>query len=205
MESRILCCEPDYFHIIWTEIRALQLLHHHQLETERYHLNLTGANGYEDYTYSNYFAGRNEYSGWKSQQIMMRDGGFKARTDLLSSKIGKTDDWLAAINLNADIPDRYNPLSLLPVKIPLKLFADIGSYAEAWDEENEYGRILFDAGLQVSLFSDIVNIYLPFIMSKPFRNYNQSILGDKKFGKSISFSIDIQKVSSRKMLAKLGL
>ena len=176
-----------------------------QLETERYHLNLTGANGYEDYTYSNYFAGRNEYSGWKSQQIMMRDGGFKTRTDLLSSKIGKTDDWLAAINLNADIPDRYNPLALLPVKIPLKLFADIGSYAEAWDEENEYGRILFDAGLQVSLFSDMVNIYLPFIMSKPFRNYNQSILGDKKFGKSISFSIDIQKVSSRKMLAKLGL
>ena len=29
-----------------------------------------------------------------SQQIMMRDGGFKIRTDLLADKIGKTDDWL---------------------------------------------------------------------------------------------------------------
>ena len=32
-----------------------------QFETDRYHLNMTGPNGYEDYTYSNYFAGRNEF------------------------------------------------------------------------------------------------------------------------------------------------
>jgi hypothetical protein len=32
-----------------------------QFETDRYHLNLSGSNGYEDYTYSNYFLGRNEF------------------------------------------------------------------------------------------------------------------------------------------------
>ncbi len=75
-----------------------------QFETDRYQLNMTGANGYEDYTYSNYFLGRNEFQGIQSQQIMIRDGGFKVRSDLLASKIGKTDDWLAAANFTTDFP-----------------------------------------------------------------------------------------------------
>lgn len=175
------------------------------LDNDRYLLNLTGANGYEDYTYSNYFIGRNEFSGWMSQQIMMRDGGFKVRTDLNSNKVGKTDNWLTAINLNTTIPNRYNPLSLLPFKIPLKLFADIGTYAEAWDKDNEYGRFLFDAGLQLSFLKESINIYIPVFNSKVFRDYNKSVLGEKRFLKTISFSIDIQKFTQRKLLAEAGL
>src|SRR5205085_9400248 len=38
-----------------------------QFANDRYHLNLTGAKGYEDYTYSNYFIGRNEFQGFTSQ------------------------------------------------------------------------------------------------------------------------------------------
>jgi hypothetical protein len=48
-----------------------------QFETDRFHLNLTGPNGAEDYTYSDYFMGRNEFEGVLSQQIMVRDGGLK--------------------------------------------------------------------------------------------------------------------------------
>jgi hypothetical protein len=101
---------------------------YNQFETERYHLNMTGPKGYEDYTYSNYFVGRTEFDGLWNQQIMIRDGGFKIRTDLLSNKIGKTDDWLASLNLNTTIPSQVNPLELLPIKIPLKIFVDIGTY-----------------------------------------------------------------------------
>ncbi|HEX7903918.1 MAG TPA: M1 family metallopeptidase, partial [Chitinophagaceae bacterium] len=32
-----------------------------EFATDRYHLNMTGPNGYEDYTYSDYFAGRNKF------------------------------------------------------------------------------------------------------------------------------------------------
>ncbi|MBL0130252.1 MAG: hypothetical protein IPP43_03255 [Chitinophagaceae bacterium] len=39
-----------------------------QFATDRYHLNMTGANGYEDYTYSDYFIGRNIFEGIASQQ-----------------------------------------------------------------------------------------------------------------------------------------
>ncbi len=114
-----------------------------------YHLNMSGPKGFEDYSYSNYFIGRNEFEGFASQQIMKRDGFFKVRTDLLSNKIGKTDDWLGAVNLTTSIPGNINPFELLPVKIPVKLFFDIGTYAEAWQKNSSTGRFLYDAGIQI--------------------------------------------------------
>ena len=104
-------------------------------DNDRYFLNMTGPNGNEDYSYSDYFIGQNRFEGVASQQIMIRDGGFKVRTDLLASKTGKTDNWLAAINLESSLPDPVNPLSLLPVKIPLSVFLDLGTYAEGWNRQ----------------------------------------------------------------------
>ncbi|CAN5172480.1 hypothetical protein BH09BAC2_BH09BAC2_23630 [soil metagenome] len=170
-----------------------------QFETDRYHLNMTGANGYEDYTYSNYFIGRNEFEKFPSQQIMIRDGGFKVRSDLLSSKIGKTDDWLAALNLRTDVPKALNPLEILPIKIPLKVFADVGTYAEAWNTNATTGKFLYDAGFQVSLFKDIVNIYIPVLYSKVYTDYFKSTITEKRFFRNISFSIDIQNFKLKKL------
>jgi hypothetical protein len=171
-----------------------------QFTTDRYHLNLTGANGFEDYTYSDYFIGRNRFEGLASQQIMLRDGGFKVRTDLLANKIGKTDDWLTAINFTTTIPKAVNPLNLLPVKIPLRLFADIGTYSEAWKKDASTDRFLFDAGLMLPLFLETVNIYIPLVYSNVFKDYIQSTLPEKgRLWKKISFVIDISNFSSRKL------
>jgi len=163
-----------------------------EFETDRFHLNMTGANGNEDYTYSNYFLGRNEFQGLSSQQIMMRDGAFKVRSDLLASKIGKTDDWLTAANFVTDLPGRFNPLAVLPLKIPLKVFADIGTYAEAWKQNPPTGRFLYDGGFQLSLFRDLVKIYVPVVYSKVYADYFKSTITGNRFLKNISFSIDIQ-------------
>ncbi|MEO9210941.1 MAG: M1 family metallopeptidase, partial [Ginsengibacter sp.] len=141
------------------------------LSLSRYYLNMTGANGDEDYTYSNYFVGRNEFEKAPSQQIMIKDGGFKVRTDLLYNKIGKTDDWLTSLNLKTDIPNKLNPLQVLPFKIPLKLFLDVGTYADAWQKNAPTGKFIYDAGLQISLFHDIVNIYMPLLYSKVYSDY----------------------------------
>src|SRR6185369_662672 len=176
-----------------------------QFKTDRYHLNLTGANGYEDYTYSNYFVGRNKFDGGTSQQIMERDGFFKVRTDLLSSKVGKTDNWLGALNLTSDIPNKINPLSLLPVKIPLKVFADIGTYADTWKPNANTTRFLYDAGLQVSLLKETVNIYFPLLYSSVYSDYYKSTLGKNHFWKTVSFSIDIQRFSLKKISKTLDL
>ena len=171
-----------------------------QFATDRYHLNMTGPNGYEDYTYSDYFIGRNKFEGMASQQLMVGDGGFKVRTDLLADKVAKTDDWLIAANFNTTIPS-----ALLPVKIPLKVFLDIGTYAEAWKNKTENDRFLFDAGLQISLLRETINIYLPLIYSPVYKDYIQSIIEKKgRIWKKISFSIDISNFSFRKFDRKFA-
>lgn len=173
-----------------------------QFSTDRYHLNMTGANGEEDYTYSDYFIGRNEFDKLPSQQIMIRDGGFKVRTDLLSNKVGKTDNWLAALNLNTSIPKKINPLSILPIDVELKAFLDIGTYAEAWQKEAVTGKFLYDAGLQLSLVKDMINIYIPVLYSKVYSDYFKSTIPkDKRFWKNISFSIDIQNFRLKNFLS----
>ncbi|MDP4283459.1 MAG: M1 family metallopeptidase [Bacteroidota bacterium] len=173
---------------------------------DRYLLNMTGANGYEDYTYSNYFVGRNEFQRASSQQIMIRDGGFKVRTDLLSNKIGKTDDWLTAINLKTDFPKALNPLQVLPVKLPLKVFLDIGTYAEAWKKNPSTGKFIYDAGFQLSLLKNMVNIYIPILYSKVYSDYfKQTIAKNKIFLEKISFSFDIQNFRFNKITNLQGL
>ncbi|MEO8820353.1 MAG: M1 family metallopeptidase [Ginsengibacter sp.] len=163
-----------------------------RIYSDRYDLNMTGANGSEDYTYSNYFLGRKEYQGAASQQIIIRDGGFKVRTDMLNQKVGKTDDWLTALNLTTDFPKNINPLQVLPVKIPLKVFLDVGTYAEAWENNPSTGKFIYDAGLQISLYKNLVNIYFPLLYSKIYSNYFKSTIPENRFWKTISFSIDIQ-------------
>ncbi len=167
--------------------------------TSRYQLNMTGANGYEDYTYSDYFAGRNKFEGFSSQQIMLRDGAFKVRTDLLAEKVGRSDNWLMAANFTTTIPKQINPLSVLPVKIPLKLFLDIGTYSGAWEQKATTDRFLYDAGFYIPLIKETINIYVPLLYSKVFSDYIKSTLPEKnRMLKKISFCIDISNFSFRK-------
>ncbi len=175
-----------------------------QFRTDIYHLNMSGPKGYEDYDYSNYFIGRNEFERLSSQQIMKRDGFFKVRTDLLSNKIGKTDDWLGAVNLTTSIPKNINPLEILPIKIPVKLFLDLGTYAEAWQKNSNTGRFLYDAGIQVSLLKNIVNVYIPLAYSKVYSEYFKSTITEKRFVKNISFNIDIQQLRVSKLFSPLS-
>ena len=176
-----------------------------KFNTRRYHLNMSAPNGEEDYTYSNYFAGRNEFDNAASQQIMIRDGGFKVHTDFLYNKIGKTDNWLAALNLNTDIPENLNPFQVLPFKIPLKLFLDVGTYAESWQKDAPTGKFIYDAGVQISLFKDLLNIYVPLLYSKVYTNYFKSSIEGNRFLKNISFSIDIQNFRLTDVLSMPGL
>ena len=174
-----------------------------QYQTDNYHLNMSGPKGYEDYGYENYFTGRNAYDNFSAQQIMERDGFFKVRTDLLSSKIGKTDDWLMALNLSSPVPKALNIMRILPGKIPLKFFIDIGTYAEAWQKSEATGRFIYDAGLQLSFCKDIVQVYLPLFYSRVYDDYFKSTILTNRLIKNISFSIDIQKFKLKKLVPQL--
>jgi hypothetical protein len=172
-------------------------------ETERYHLNMTGPKGYEDYTYSTPYIGRFETEGFASQQIMIRDGAFKVRTDLLADKVGKTDDWLSAVNINMDVPDRFNPLSVLPIKIPLKLFMDVGTYSDVWKSDSDQAKFLYDGGIQVSLLNNLLNFYFPIVYSGVYSDYFKSTPGNNFFQR-MSFSINIQDLSLKQLVQQFG-
>src|SRR5207237_7200031 len=138
--------------------------------------------------YSNYFIGRNSFEGLSSQQIMMRDGGLKLRTDLFQGLQGRSDNWIAAVNLNTSLPN------IFPVEIPLKLFFDAGTFDEAWHHDYVDPRFMFVGGLQLSLFKDVLNIYVPVLYSKQFRDQLKSVPDENTFLKKISFSINAQRI-----------
>ncbi|MCU7549657.1 M1 family metallopeptidase [Chitinophagaceae bacterium LB-8] len=164
---------------------------------QRYHLQMTGPDGYEDYTYSNYFIGRNEFEGLASQQIAMRDGGFKVRTNLLANEVGVSDNWLMAVNLSSTVPSKFNPLSIL--KIPINLFADIGTYSEAWESDSEADRFLFDAGIHLPLLNGNVNVFIPLLYSDVYSDYIKTYLTEDRFLKKISFTIELNKLLINKL------
>jgi hypothetical protein len=170
-----------------------------RFDNDRYFLNMSGPNGYEDYTYSDYFVGRNRFEGAASQQMMIRDGAFKVRTDLLADKIGRTDNWLAAINLNSSLPNKLNPLSVLPVKIPLHLFFDLGTYADAWERNSESDHFLYDIGLHIPLADGAFNVYIPVLYNKVYGDYFKSTITKNRFLKTITFSINFYTKSLKKI------
>jgi len=171
-----------------------------QFETERFQPKLTATRGDEDYTYENYFIGRNESTGFASQQIMMKDGGLKLRTDLFTDLQGRSDNWVSSINLNTTLPP-----SLVPKQLPLRIFFDVGSYADAWGSNPPTAKFLYVAGLQLSLLDNLINIYAPLLYSSDFRNDLKSVPEENTFWKKISFSIDIQNFRSRKITGNLPL
>ena len=110
-----------------------------------------------------------------------------------------------AVNFNGDIPDNINPLSVLPFKLPIKFFLDIGTYSEAWQDNAETGKFLYDAGLQLSLFNQGVNIYFPLLYSKTYKDYYKSTLGEKWFWKTVSFNINLSVLHPSKIFRDLPL
>lgn len=150
-------------------------------QSRRYYLNSTFT-AVNDYLYDDTYLGRSDRDGFGIRQVSMREGGLKIPTPLYASPLGRSDNWLAAINLKTDLPLK---------KLPLRLFADVATFADAGKLNPSGSKVLFDAGLELYLF-DVINIYLPLVMSRDFNDYRKSISGRTGLLDNISFSINLQ-------------
>lgn len=171
-------------------------------QNSRYHFTMYAPNGEQDYTYSIPFAERNQSTEFIGRQISMRDGGFKYRSDYSSIQPGLNpntadyfDNWLTAANFTIDIPRKINPLSALPFKVPLKIFADIGTSASPWQQNSDIPKFLYSIGLQLPLFK-VINLYYPLIESEAFKEPNSvndpfKAGGPNWWQKRLTFSIDL--------------
>ena len=166
----------------------------------RFEPKLTAVRGSEDYTYDNYFVGRSEFSGLASQQIMDRDGDLHLRTDLFQGLQGRSDNWVASLNFRTTLP-----LQIVPQWFPLKLFFDVGTYAEAWGNTPPTSHFLYVGGFELDLLQDVLRIYVPLAYSSDFSNQLKTVPDQNGFGKKISFSIDMGNIDFRKLFGNTPL
>jgi hypothetical protein len=139
-----------------------------------------------DYMYRDVFVNRNSQTGILSQQIAMREGGFKIRTNQFTTPVGMTNNWLAAVNMRMDVP----------VKLPFRLqgFADFGTFAGARNQNQSGSALLFDAGIEAHFFADALIIYCPLAMSRDFKDYTKSIYTKNRFVQTMSFSLNLSRL-----------
>ena len=175
-----------------------------------YQPKLLAGNGVDDYTNSNYFLGRTASSafgdvlvkngGIAAQQVMIQNtGGLKLRLDPYGSVQGYSENWVAAVNVNTTLPEK-----IFPVKLPLKIFFDAGTYSEAWGKNSFTPRFLYVGGLQLTLFKNVLNIYAPLIYSNVFKDQLKTDAEANKFFKKITFSIDLQNLTLKKLFPQFA-
>jgi len=160
-----------------------------------YEPKLTAVRGSEDYTYDNYFVGRNDFNGLASQQIMLRDGDLKLRTDLFQGLQGRSDNWIASVNLNSTLPSQ-----IVPDWLPLHVFLDLGTYAQAWSDNPPTSHFLYVGGLELDLLHNVLRIYAPLVYSSDFSSQLKTVPGQNGFFQKVSFSIDFQQIPFHKWL-----
>ena len=152
---------------------------------DRYWLNTTYT-GVNDYLYDETYFGRNERDGLAYRQVSIKEGGFKIPTAFYATPLGRSDDWLVSLNVKTDLPLR---------RLPVRLFLDVATFSNAARLNPSGNKVLFEAGAEVHLLYDMLLIHVPFIYSKDYSDYLKSIYGNKQFGNSITFTLQLQNIN----------
>ena len=147
-------------------------------------------NGYTDYRHDALWLGRNEGSGFASQQIdPTTEGGMKfALPSGSRTELGLSNKVVAALNLKIDLPVN------LPRFLQLKPYFDVGYFSSKSSQE-----LLMSGGIAWELFGEAAAIYFPVYFNgesedpNSFRSYATSLRGN--YRDRITFSLNLKKVN----------
>lgn len=151
-----------------------------------YRFRLSGQTGQQDYLYDNIFLGRTEYEGVLANQFTETDGGFK-----FYSPLGQSSTWIAALNIKS---------SLGNTKLPINLYADIGT-ADPNSLSDE--RVLYDAGVCVSLKKNFFEVYFPILISQGFKDYKEA--NDIKYLETVRFTLNLNLINPFSLIRNFSL
>jgi hypothetical protein len=175
--------------------------------SSRYNFRMDGIRGFNDYTYSEVFMGRNEFSGlWSNHFEQGMQGGLKVQTF-----VGQSSDWLSTLSLTADLPIK---------KFPLELFADFGftrnevamitgngtTSTITYSMENTF---VYDAGFTFHLGAG-ASIFIPILVSdniKESLELNTDYAQKSNIGKLLSrtrFTMNLTDLNPLKLTKNLG-
>ncbi len=140
--------------------------------------------GTRDFVYDDYLFGRNESSGFFSQQVTVQHGGFK----IPLGSVGFANEYLLAANFKSTL------LSKLPVKAYFNLgYGKNSSSLIPWSE-----KTLVEGGLALVIVPDAFEIYLPLIYSDDFKKRLE--INDVKLLQRVSFLLDIDGLNPVKLV-----
>lgn len=147
-------------------------------------------NGVFDYLYDYTYLDRSGTRGLLSHQYSESGGGLKVGTP-----IGASNTWITTLSI------KYKP----PVKIPVKFFADIA----VSPNKVLANQVLYDGGLCFNLIQNIMEVYLPLIVSdninKSFEKSYPKIKGFNKNLNMIRFTFNIQKLNPFELVKNINL
>ena len=163
---------------------------------QNYNFRMTGFNGYQDYLFDYNYEGRYETNGVGAAQMVEQDGAFKVPTYL-----GQSSKWLLALNIKSPKVG----------KLPLKLFADIGTSESLITSHKLYGvgttpnslkneRILYDAGVELCLWKNIFEIYLPVIYSQDIKT-NLAANNKSGFFDTVRFTLNLHNINPKNFVS----
>jgi len=147
-------------------------------------------------SYSNYidfyeetFLGRNATDGLLSRQVALKEGGFKtAFTSPFASGIGSSNDFIASVNISADLPGEFLVWKLLQPFFDIGYFSDAGSISKSPEFKDQ---LIWSSGLTLNLMSGIVQFHMPIFNST---NVNDALemAGQKNPWERISFTLNLK-------------
>ncbi|MCK4663765.1 MAG: M1 family metallopeptidase [Bacteroidales bacterium] len=162
-------------------------LYHDNNMSGIYNFSLSGSSGNQDYMYENIFMGRFENieannNSVLAHQFVKNDGGFAIYTPF-----GQTNDWLLALNLTSSLP--------FDAKMPVKLYANFAAFGNATKIQNypNVKSFAYEAGANISIISDVFEIYFPFIVSEDINNYSNEITDN--YWQKVRFTLYLNKLN----------
>jgi hypothetical protein len=124
--------------------------------------------GFNDYRFDQLTLARSATDGFISRQVSQTDGGFKAAFGApFSGTLGNSNDYIFALNLKADLPQR------LPWGIPLKPWFDIGYFHDATpigQNRPLSEQLWWSGGLMLEAFKGGLEIYFPLVNCKQLKD-----------------------------------
>lgn len=147
-----------------------------------YQFRMNGMTGSQDYLFDYNYVGRNETNGIGFAQFTENDGAFKVWTPL-----GQTSKWLVALNIK----------SPKIAQLPIKLFLDLGS--SEFNESLMNERVLYAAGINVSIFKNYFEIYAPLVYSKDIKNVLKANNKDGFFD-TMRFTLNLHNIKPKKII-----
>jgi hypothetical protein len=140
--------------------------------------------GFNDYTYDEYFFSRQNQNQLQRHQVSMyQGGGFKTAVGS-AHDIGMSNHFALASNIVMDLPFGQGYL-------PVQLYFDGGVYS-TYEGSRFKNNLIYNGGISVHL-SELVYIHIPLIYSENLGNIHREV--HKTFWNRISFSFNLNRIT----------